>query len=155
MTKAKAQLTALDLRKQESSCLVVPLSSTALLYARSLSHHCPGQASELFLPSTGALSFLFFLSAGHRGRVSTLRRSARPTPHCPFTSLHFAGEGSSVEDPRLGAPFPSLAEEGALGSPAEGAVSPCFVQTVSGVQLKSPLSLNTSDPRPRPRALYS
>ena len=51
-----------------------------------------------------------------------------------FTSLHFAGEGSSVEDPRLGAPFPSLAEEGALGSLVEGAVSPCLVQTVSGVR---------------------
>ena len=55
----------------------------------------------------------------------------------PF--LHFTSQGKDprVEDPRLGAPFPSLAEEGALGSPAEGAVSPCLVQKASGVQLRS------------------
>ena len=39
-------------------------------------------------------------------------------------SLHFTsqGKGPRVEDPRQGAPFPSLAEEGALGSSAVGVV---------------------------------
>ena len=51
------------------------LQSSLLTYGLG-SHFSPSRSLSLFVS--------FFLSAGHGGRVSTLRRLARPTTHCYY-----------------------------------------------------------------------
>ena len=67
-----------------------------------------------------SLACLLARRLGQRRTPLPSRGCATPT----LPSLHFTsqGKGPRVEDPRQGAPFPSLAEEGALGSSAVGVV---------------------------------
>ena len=64
------------------------------------------------------------VKASVSGPVSKWRESRNNEQRQSLCSLHFTsqGKGPRVEDPRQGAPFPSLAEEGALGSSAVGVV---------------------------------